>query len=158
VGDFGPAAGATATGTGATTTGSDDRRRRDLNLPRPLRQLDGARRSLPSRQDRHGLPARFLDAQVLPEHPEPMPVVLAIGPSVPRKEHLLARGQHPEDEPGQRLAGDFVAGGAGLGLAGLSAGEHDDLRVPNQKSNQNRTNSRAKFNLLEKTQSLIFEH
>ena len=55
-------------------------------------------------EDGHRLPARFLDPVARAHGPEAVPIVLAIRPPEPGKEHLLARGQHPEDEPGQRIA------------------------------------------------------
>jgi hypothetical protein len=108
-----------------------DLRRGDSRL-RGRRPLVRARVFVAACEDGHGLPARFVGAEARTHEPEAVPMVLAGGVPVPGKKHSLARWKHPQDETGERVAGDFVAGGAGLGLAGLRVREHGNLQTPNQ--------------------------
>jgi len=80
-----------------------DRRRgsgRLLGRPGGRHGLVHARIGVAASEDGHGLPARFVDAVARAHEPEAVPVVLAVGAPEPGEEHLLAGGEHPQDEPG----------------------------------------------------------
>jgi hypothetical protein len=90
-----------------------------------------------------------------PIEPEALADVLA-AIAVAHEEHLLAAGQHAEQEAGEGVAAEFVLFRARLGVARLGAGEHGN-KPPDRarKSNQNQTSARARNDLAENTHSQV---
>ena len=92
---------------------------------------------------------RLVDRERRPEQPDLVAAVLAVDAKANERD-LLPRRQDPQDEPRERVAGDFVHLRAGLALAHKRSRDHDLPPTPEFETNSSQ--ARASLDLSQSAQ------
>ena len=95
----------------------------------------------------------IIDREARTPQPDPLAKVLAREPVADEK-HLLSGRQHPQDEPGERVAGQFVHGSARLGVAHESGCESPHTSHPPFDTNSSQ--ARVSWDLSQGAHSLAW--